>query len=61
MALLPKLMRGSHISQPEITHSRVTQCQLTATAPVPSHLDGEVQPLQTHFEIELLRGALRLL
>lgn len=61
MALLPMLMRGSHIDQPEINHSRVTQCQLTATAPVPSHLDGEVQPLQTHFEIELLQGALRLL
>ena len=61
MALLPKLMRGTHIDQPEITHSQVTQCQLTAAAPVPSHLDGEVQPLQTHFEIELLQGALRLL
>ena len=61
MALLPKLMQGSHIEQPEITHSRVTQCQVAATAPVPSHLDGEVQPLQTHFEFELLEGALRLL
>lgn len=61
IALLPKLMRGSHIGQPEITHSRITRCQVTATAPVSSHLDGEVQPLQTHFEIELLKGALRLL
>lgn len=61
MALLPKLMRGSHIGQPEITHSRITRCQVTAAAPVPSHLDGEVQPMQTHFEIELLEGALRLL
>jgi len=61
LTLLPKLIKGSHIKQSEITHSRITQCQLTAIAPVPSHLDGEVQPLQTHFEIEILEGALQLL
>ena len=61
IALLPKLMRGSHIEQPDITHSRVTRCELTAAAPIPSHLDGEVQPLQTRFEIEVLKGALRLM
>ena len=61
MALLPKLMKGSHIEQPEITHSRLKRCQITASAAVPSHLDGEVQPLQTHFDIEVLKGALRLM
>ncbi len=61
MALLPMLMRGTHIDQPEITHARITQCEITTTAPVPSHLDGEVQPLQTNFEIEVLEGALRLM
>lgn len=61
IALLPKLMRGSHIDQPEITHSRITRCKVTAAAPVPSHLDGEVQPMQTSFEIEVLKGALRLM
>jgi len=61
MVLLPKLMQGTHIDQPEITHSRITRCEISATAPVPSHLDGEVQPLQTEFEIEILKGALSLL
>ena len=61
IALLPKLMHGSHIKEPEIRHSRVTRCEITAAAPVPSHLDGEVQPLQTKFEIEVLEGALRLM
>ncbi len=61
MTLLPKLMQGTHIDQPEITHSRITRCVITATAPVPSHLDGEVQPLQSNFEIEILKGALRLM
>ncbi|MFQ5983264.1 MAG: diacylglycerol/lipid kinase family protein, partial [Woeseiaceae bacterium] len=61
MALLPKLMQGTHIDEPEVRHSPVSRCRVNAAAPVPSHLDGEVQPLQTHFEIELLQGALRLL
>ena len=61
IALLPKLLRGSHIEQPDITHSRITRCEVMASAPVPSHLDGEVQPMQTNFEIEVLRGALRLM
>lgn len=61
IALLPKLMHGSHIEQPEITHSRITRCEVNASAPVPSHLDGEVQPLQKNFEIEVLRGALHLM
>jgi YegS/Rv2252/BmrU family lipid kinase len=61
LALLPKLLKGVHIDEPEITHSRLTRCQVTSAAPVPSHLDGEVQPLQTEFEIEILQGALRLM
>ncbi len=61
IALLPKLLRGTHIDQPDISHSRVTRCEITSATPVASHLDGEVQPLQTHFEIEILKGALRLL
>lgn len=61
MTLLPKLMQGTHIDQPEITHSRITRCEITATAPVPSHLDGEVQPLQTNLTIQILKGALRLM
>jgi len=34
---------------------------LIADAPVPSHIDGETQPLQTDFEIEILDQALSLL
>ena len=61
IALLPMLLRGTHIDQPDISHSRITRCEITSATPVASHLDGEVQPLQTHFEIEILKGALRLL
>jgi len=61
LALLPKLMRGTHIDAPEILTQRIRQFRLIADAPVPSHIDGETQPLQTDFEIEILDQALSLL
>ena len=61
MRLLPLLMGGDHMSEPEIHHSAVRRVRLVASRPVPSHLDGEVQPMQSEFEIEILPGALRLL
>jgi YegS/Rv2252/BmrU family lipid kinase len=61
VSLLPKLMSGKHMQEPEIQHARVTHLKVTAAEPLPSHLDGEVQPLQRHFDIRLLPGALRLL
>jgi diacylglycerol kinase (ATP) len=59
--LLPKLMRGSHMEEPEIAHASVRRVRVSASVAVPSHLDGEVQPLQTEFDIEVLPDALQLL
>lgn len=61
MQLLPKLIRGQHMDEPEISHASVRRVSITASEPVPSHLDGEVQPLQTSFELEILPGAMQLL
>ena len=61
VTLLPKLMRGSHLGEKEIVHVPVSQLVVECSEPVPSHLDGEVQPLQARFEIELLAGALQLI
>lgn len=61
VTLLPRMIAGNHIGQPEISHARVDRCEIVADAPIPSHLDGEVQPLQTHFRIEMRAGALPLL
>ncbi len=61
MSLLPKIMQGTHLDAPEVDWKAIRKCELTADAPVPSHLDGEIQPLQTQFSIEVLSGALRLL
>ena len=61
LQLLPKLMRGTHMRETEIVHASVRRVTVSASTAVPSHLDGEVQPLQTNFEIEVLPGALSLL
>jgi diacylglycerol kinase family enzyme len=60
-ALLPRLINGSHISAPEVSCARVNSVSLIAEEPVPSHLDGEIQALQTEFEIEILRRSLAIL
>lgn len=61
LALLPKLMRGVHLQEPEVTHQRVSAVVIAASAPVESHIDGEVQPPQQRFEVQLLAGGLELL
>lgn len=60
LALLPKLMSGKHMGEEEITHELVTEILIESDEPVDSHLDGEMQPLQKRFEIELSAGALHL-
>ena len=57
LALLPKLIRGTHLAAAEIHAAPLRRFTLRADAPVPSHLDGEVQPMQSAFDIELVEGA----
>jgi diacylglycerol kinase (ATP) len=61
MTLLPKLMDGEHMQETEIVHRPVTALRIKAEISIPSHLDGEVQPLQTDFELTVLPEALDLL
>ena len=61
LALLPKLIRGAHLPEPEIVHASVQRLVVHSSEPVPSHLDGEVQPLASSFDVALLPSALRLL
>ena len=61
LTLLPKLMSGEHLQEPEIVHQAVTTLSIKADEPMPSHLDGEVQALQTNFKISVLPDALDLL
>jgi len=61
LALLPKLIKGTHIDEAGISCRRIESFELVAEAPLPSHLDGEDQPLQKEFCIEVLPGALSLI
>ena len=61
LSLLPKIISGTHMGEKEIVHKAVTRLVVECSEPVASHLDGEVQPLQERFDIELLAGALHLL
>lgn len=61
LGLLPRLMQGTHIDQPEIVHAQIKRCEIVATAPVPSHLDGELQPMYTEFSIQIIENGLHLL
>ncbi|NCF73271.1 MAG: YegS/Rv2252/BmrU family lipid kinase [Gammaproteobacteria bacterium] len=61
LTLLPKLMNGEHMQEDEIIHQPVTSLSIKAEEPIPSHLDGEVQPLQTDFQVAVLPSALDLL
>jgi YegS/Rv2252/BmrU family lipid kinase len=60
-ALLPRLIKGSHITAPEVNCVPVNSISLVADEPVPSHLDGEIQALQTEFQIEILKRSLAIL
>lgn len=60
-ALLPRLIRGTHLSAPEVSSVAVRSLTVVASDPVPSHLDGEVQALQREFRFELLERALAIL
>ena len=61
LALLPKLLKGTHIEDAEVRTFATRTCSIAAREPVIWQLDGEVQEPRTDFEIEVLPGALRLL
>lgn len=60
-SLIPKLIRGSHMQETEITHVSVKKLSIEASAVMPSHFDGEVGEPGTKFDVEILPGALELL
>ena len=59
--LVPLLKAGTHLDEPEVRHARVNHVLVECREAIPSHLDGEVQPLAARFEIDVLPDALRLL
>ncbi|MGZ3679162.1 MAG: diacylglycerol/lipid kinase family protein [Ktedonobacterales bacterium] len=57
LRLLPKVEKGLHLSEPEVTHTRVQHIILEAARPIHAQLDGEVIS-GTRFEARILPGAL---
>lgn len=60
LQLLPRIMRGSHLGEAEVTCEPVEHCLLECSQALPSHLDGELQEPVRRFELRLVRGALRV-
>lgn len=61
LRLLPRLIRGTHLDDTLIEHRCVDAFRLRCQTALPSHLDGESQPLQTEFDVRLLRNALSII
>lgn len=59
LRLLPKVEKGKHLAEREVTRTRVRQVLLEADRPIHAHLDGEVM-LERRFEVTILPGALRV-
>ncbi len=61
VSLFPRLIKGKHIGRPGVRHARITEFLLETDTPLPSHLDGERQPLQSRFAAHVLPGALKVI
>lgn len=57
LRLLPKVEKGLHLTEPEVTHTRVQHIILESATPIHAHLDGEVIT-GSRFEARILPGAL---
>ena len=61
LRLLPALMKGRHLSAPELRHVTGTRVTIRCDEPVIAHLDGELQAPTQAFDIELRASALVML
>jgi len=61
LGLLPKVLRGTHLSDPAVTMVRSRRLVIRSDVPLPLHLDGEVVSNEaTSLEVEILPGALEV-
>jgi len=62
LALVPKLMRGSHGGEPELRMLRARRVTIESDEPLVVEADGEIVfEHARRLEIELLPGALRVI
>jgi YegS/Rv2252/BmrU family lipid kinase len=62
VAFVPRFMRGSHVTDPDITMGQVRKVTIVSESPWAAHLDGEIYGVGARrYEIELLPQRLRLI
>jgi YegS/Rv2252/BmrU family lipid kinase len=65
LQLLPKVMQGTHIHEPDVTSKRTTRLVVDADRALPIHIDGELfAPYELnvrHVEINLIPQALQVM
>lgn len=61
LSLLPKAMRGRHLSDPRVLHAQVVMLRIASTQPRAWHTDGEVFPPATSFMLGVRPRTLRVL
>jgi diacylglycerol kinase (ATP) len=62
LALLPRLLKGTHINHPQVEHGRARRLMITCRPGTPIHADGElIAEAATQIEYELLPGKVTLL
>ncbi|MBX3142321.1 MAG: diacylglycerol kinase family lipid kinase [Trueperaceae bacterium] len=61
MALLPRVMKGTHIGHPKVTILRCQELRQRWERPRHAHMEGELLPLGTEFHVKLLAAALNVL
>jgi diacylglycerol kinase (ATP) len=61
LGILPRLQRGLHLGHPQIQAQRAQHLHLAWDQPVAVHADGELLPKASHYQIDVLPRALRVL
>ena len=62
LALVPAVMKGSHITDPKVQMARARRVVITSEEPLPVHADGEIiDTAARHVEAEVLPQKLQLI
>lgn len=62
LGLLPRLLNGSHIQHPQLTHGRARRITIQCQPGTPIHADGElIADAATQIDYQVLPGKVRLL
>lgn len=61
LRILPKVLKGTHLSDPKIHVFSGTTVHITVSEPVPGHLEGELLEPGVEYDVHMLPSALRVI